>query len=164
MKVDFENCSYITDVSFRLESPRQAWKFVYDEIQTDNVCEYKLTQDEYYSNILWKRFPNSEWKKLFGFDESPQSETDFMLPNYYCETHVDSPFTHYPILSIFPLGRHVIISNKSITIFDETNTPVIMNIETEKDFISHCKKYFNIKLQQKHIQIMNDKGVNIINK
>lgn len=64
----------------------------------------------------------------------------------YCETHVDSPFTHYPILSIFPLGRHVIISNQSITIFDETNTPVRTNIETEKDFISHCKKCFNIEL------------------
>ena len=55
MKVDFENCSYITDVSFRLESPRQALKFVYDEIQTDSVCEYKLTQNECYSNILWQR-------------------------------------------------------------------------------------------------------------
>lgn len=88
MKVDFENSSYITDVSFRLESPRQALKLVYEEIQTDGFCEYKFTRDDYYTKILWQRFPNSEWKKFYGFDESPQSETDFILPNYYCETHV----------------------------------------------------------------------------
>lgn len=146
MKVDFADCSYITDVSFRNEMPRQALKFVYDEIQRDGTGEYKFTRDDYYGTILWQKLPEENWKRIFGFDECPQSETDFILPNYYCETHPDSPFTKYPILSIFPPGRHIIISNHTVTIYDEKNRPSKKPICTEEEFAELCNRYFGIDL------------------
>lgn len=157
MRVDFSDLSYITDASFRLESPRKALKFQYELVQSDGIAEYKFTKDDYYTNILWQRLSNGEWKKVFGFDESPQSETDFILANYYCETHSDSPFINYPIISLFPAGRHIIISNRTLTIYTEENVPTRQNIDSNNDLLYYIKKYFSIELSEYDIKKFEEK-------
>lgn len=154
MKVEINGISYITDVSFRNECPRTALRFICDKVQTDGISEYKFTQDEYYGYIMWQKRTEKEWSKIFGFDESPQSEIDFLLPNYYCETHPDSPFIGAPHMSICPIDQHITIAGREFTISKKDKILVKRSIETKDEFILLCKTYFGIKISDEKADVI----------
>ncbi|WP_312648321.1 arylamine N-acetyltransferase family protein [Aminipila sp.] len=149
MKVDFEQMSYITDVSFRNESPRYALRFVCDEVQSDGIAEYKFTQDEYYGYVMWQKLTGQSWKKVFGFEESPQSETDFFLPNYFCETHPQSPFVDEPHMSICPENEHITIAGRKFVSSKKNIIVETRTINSGEEFCHFCKAYFGIVIDKK---------------
>ncbi|MEA5085230.1 MAG: arylamine N-acetyltransferase [Lachnospiraceae bacterium] len=144
MKVKFENEAYLTDVSFRNEYPRYALRLKCDKVQFDGIAEYKFTKDDYYGYILWQKLPNQEWKQIFGFDESPQSETDFFLPNYFCETHPQSPFIDGPHMSICPENKHITIAGRKFVISEKNEVADKTVIGSEEEFIDLCRRHFGI--------------------
>lgn len=154
MRVEIDGISYITDVSFRNEYPRTALRFICGKVQTDGISEYKFTQDEYYGYIMWQKRTGKEWSKIFGFDESPQSEIDFLLPNYYCETHPDSPFIDAPHMSICPIDQHITMAGREFTISKKNKILVKRNIETNEEFILLCKTYFGIEINEEKADVI----------
>lgn len=158
MKVDFKQASYITDVSFRNESPRFPLKFVCDEVQWDGIAEYKFTKNDYYGYVMWQKLDREDWKMIFGFDESPQSETDFFLPNYFCETHPQSPFIDEPHMSICPANEHITIAGRKFVISKKNIIVEKNTIHSGEEFCHLCKKYFGIVIDIKKAEmILKDK-------
>jgi N-hydroxyarylamine O-acetyltransferase len=149
MKVNFENEAYLADVSFRNESPRYALRLRCDEVQFDGISEYKFTKDSYYGYILWQKLSNREWKQVFGFDECPQSETDFFLPNYFCETHPKSPFIDGPHMSICPAMEHITIAGRKFIMSKKNEITKETIIGSKEEFIHLCKRYFDISINLK---------------
>nr|WP_315024566.1 arylamine N-acetyltransferase [uncultured Aminipila sp.] len=157
LKVDFSNVSYITDVSFRNEFPRCAMKFICDEVQSDGISKYKFTKDSYYGYVMWQKRTGKDWTRIFGFDESPQSEIDFFLPNYYCETHPESPFITCAHMSICPINQHITIEGRTLVISEKDNILEKQMLKTKDEFMYVCKEYFNIDINDKMIALMVDR-------
>lgn len=92
---------YLTDVGIRSESPRIPLKLVYDEVQTDNICDYRFRRDAFYGWVLCQKERGKAWKTIYGFTEEPQIDDDFVMPSFYCEKHPDSTFNKFMKISIF---------------------------------------------------------------
>lgn len=144
MKVVIGEEAYLTDVSFRNESARFPLKLIYKEVQSDGIAEYKFEEDAYYGIVLWQKLSCGEWKKVYGFEEVSQSETDFFMPNYFCETHPKSPFIDGPHMSICPYEQHITISNNFLIISHKNKIVKEKRILSKDEFIFLCKEYFNI--------------------
>lgn len=99
--VQIGSMRYLTDVGIRSESPRVPLKLVYDEVQTDHVCEYKFQKDAFYGWVLCQKERGKAWKPMYGFTEEPQIDDDFVMPSFYCEKHPDSTFNKFMKISIF---------------------------------------------------------------
>lgn len=158
-KIPYENLSILLDEPISLngndnEYPRTALRFICGKVQTDGISEYKFTQDEYYGYIMWQKGTGKEWCKIFGFDESPQSEIDFVLPNYYCETHPDSPFIGAPHMSICPINQHITIAGREFTISEKDKILVKRSMETKEEFILLCKTYFGIEIREEKADVI----------
>ncbi len=154
LKVSLGEESYLADVSFRNESPRYALRFVYDVVQFDGISEYKFTRDCYYGCILWQKLPEKEWKPVFGFDECPQSETDFYMANYFCETHPESPFVDGPHMSICPPHEHITIAGNKFTMSHNHTINRKEIIHSGEQFKDLCKLYFDIDLEYEEANLI----------
>lgn len=143
MKVDFDDCSYITDVGIRSESPRYALKLEDDLIQTDGISEYRFIKDDFQGWIFEQKKYASDWKPVFAFSTPSQYEKDFIMPTFFCEKHPDSPFVKGPQMSIFPKGKHITIANQTF-IMSEGNNIVEKRELTDEEFEKACRMYFHI--------------------
>lgn len=101
LKIEAEEGTFICDVGIRRESTRTPLLFCDGKIQSDGMNDYKLQQDPFYGWVLWLREENKSWKRIYGFTEEPQLDTDYVVPSFYCEKHPNSQFTKGHRVSIF---------------------------------------------------------------
>ncbi len=80
------------------------------------------------------------------FDECPQSEIDFFMPNYFCETHPQSPFIDGPHMYICPYNEHITISGRTFRKSDKNKLIEEFEICSNEQFCNLFKKYFGISI------------------
>ncbi len=147
LRVDFDGVSYLADAGVRNESPRYALELAEGKVQSDGICEYRFTRDMRLGWVFWQRKEGEDWRTVFAFEETPQYEVDFVMPNYYCETHPQSPFIDCPHLSIFPTGGHITIADHTFTVSQGDTITERYEIETEEQFSALCREHFGLVLE-----------------
>lgn len=135
---------YLTDVGIRSESPRVPLKLVYDEVQTDNICEYKFQKDSFYGWVLCQKERGKDWKALYGFTEEPQIDDDFVMPSFYCEKHPDSTFNKFMKISIFSGESNFTLVNGIFQEYRNAKVQLRKKLTSQSETSDILKTYFGL--------------------
>ncbi|MBQ1172041.1 MAG: arylamine N-acetyltransferase [Lachnospiraceae bacterium] len=137
---------YLTDVGVRSESPRIPLKLVCDELQTDNICEYKFQRDPFYGWVLYQKERGKQWKTIYGFTEEPQIDDDFVMPSFYCEKHPDSTFNKFMKISIFRGESNFTLVNGIFREYRNAKVHIKKELTNNAETSEILKKYFGLNL------------------
>lgn len=149
MCVNIDGERYMTDVGINCESPRIPLKLKINQIQSDGICEYKFTKDDFWGWLLWQKEKGKEWKRVFGFTEEIQMDLDYVMPTIFCDVHPLSPINKFKKLSIFKGDCNITIRGNYLKFYSNGRITEIREIKTETELIEIMKGYFNIIIEYK---------------
>ena len=145
LKVDIDNKSYISDVGVLSELPRKSLELEIGKIQNDGKCDYKFELDKNKEYILYQKKPNKDWKQIYSFSLEPQLDIDYVLPSFYCETHLNSPFINSMKVAIYTDEEHIRLFDGELIFYKEGKVRRLEKI-CDKELDNVLKKYFGIVL------------------
>ncbi|MBO5474301.1 MAG: arylamine N-acetyltransferase [Lachnospiraceae bacterium] len=144
LTVQIGNARYLTDVGIRSESPRIPLKLVCDELQTDNICEYRFQKDSFYGWVLCQKERGKTWKTMYGFTEEPQIDEDFVMPSFYCEKHSDSTFNKFMKISIFSGESNFTLVNGIFQEYRNAKVQLRKKLTSQSETGNILKTYFGL--------------------
>lgn len=147
MCVNIDGQQYMTDVGINCESPRIPLKLETNLIQSDGICEYKFSQDEFWGWLLWQKEKGKEWKRVFGFTEEPQMDFDYIMATIFCDVHPLSPINKFKKISIFNDDCNITIKGNYLKFYSHGNVIESREIKTEAELRKIMKEYFNIEVE-----------------
>lgn len=142
--VQIGNERYLTDVGIRSESPRTPIKLVYDELQSDGICEYRFRRDPFYGWVLCQKERRKEWKAMYGFTEEQQIDDDFVMPSFYCEKHPDSTFNKFMKISIFNGESNFTLVNGVFQEYRNAKVQLRKKLTSKSETSDILKTYFGL--------------------
>lgn len=145
LKVDIDGKSYISDVGVLSELPRKSLELIVDKVQNDGKCDYKFELDENKEYILYQKKPNKDWKQIYSFSLEPQLDIDYVLPSFYCETHLNSPFINSMKVAIYTEEEHIRLFDGELIFYKDGEVRRLEKI-CDKELEDVLKKYFGIEL------------------
>lgn len=142
--VQIGNARYLTDVGIRSESPRIPLKLVCDELQTDDICEYRFQRDPFYGWVLCQKERGKQWRTMYGFTEEPQIDEDFVMPSFYCEKHPDSTFNKFMKISIFRGKSNFTLINGIFQEYRDARVQLRKKLISQSEISNILKTYFGL--------------------
>ena len=139
-----EDTEYLCDVGVGIEVPRLPILLEENTVQTQGTRQYKMTKEDFFGWVLWENY-QEEWRRVYSFTLEQQLPLDFVMPSFYCEKHLDSPFNKTPMISLKTLdGRKSLDGRIFKTFHVDTVTQYIP--ESSEDFRSALQTYFGLAL------------------
>lgn len=104
MAVRFGKDVYITDVGFNYSHHRIPLLLEEGRIQSDGDCSYRFERDDFFGWVMHQETADG-WRKKISFNESPQTDMDFIGPTYFAQHHLDSRINKALKVSLYISGK-----------------------------------------------------------
>ncbi|PZE19521.1 arylamine N-acetyltransferase family protein [Paenibacillus xerothermodurans] len=146
LKVETDGAFYLCDVGVGGIVPRRPIEMVEGlEYREDAQC-YRLEQDATYGWMLLE-LNNGQWRRLYSFAEEPQLPKDFVMPNYWCETAPDSPFSKHAMVAIRTHSGRNTVAGREFRIFTSNSVHSFIP-ETKKAYNEALRTYFGLVIDE----------------
>lgn len=118
--------------------------FQCNEIQTDDICEYRFQRDSFYGWVLCQKKRGKGWKTMYGFTEEPQTDNDFVMSSFYCEKHPDSTFNKFMKISIFSGESNFTLVNAIFREYRNAKVQLQKKLTNSAEISDILKIYFGL--------------------
>lgn len=132
---------YICDAGIGQSAFRMPLRMEEESISEQFGETYRVTKEPFFGWMI-SDFHKGEWRRFYSFTEEEQLNIDYIMPSFWCEHAVESPFTSAEMFSIKTDTGRITLDSNIFHIFDGEN--VTERYLTEEEVQDVYGRYFGL--------------------